>query len=48
MGDEIITLAEDLMKKTLESVEKRFTTVRAGRANPSMLDGVEVLYYGVY
>ena len=47
MGDEIITLTEDLMKKTLENVEKRFTTVRAGRANPNMLDGVEVLYYGV-
>ena len=31
----------------IESLEKRFINVRAGRANPSMLDGVMVEYYGV-
>ena len=35
------------MDKTLENLEKRFTTVRAGRANPSSLDGIVVEYYGV-
>ena len=34
------------MDTTIESLEKRFTTIRAGRANPSSLDGVFVNYYG--
>ena len=47
MNNEILELTEDLMEKAVEAVEKRFTTVRAGRANPSILDGVMVEYYGV-
>ena len=47
MEDNYIELAKDLMIKTIENLEKRFTTVRAGRANPSVLDGVMVSYYGV-
>ena len=47
MDDQIIVMSKDKMKKTLENLEKRFTTVRAGRANPSSLDGVMVSYYGV-
>ena len=34
------------MDATLENLEKKFTTVRTGRANPSSLDGVMVDYYG--
>ncbi|MBO5121327.1 MAG: ribosome recycling factor [Bacilli bacterium] len=34
------------MDKAIEALEKRFTTVRAGRANPSSLDGIMVEYYG--
>ncbi len=35
------------MMLTIESLEKnKFTNVRAGRANPNMLDGVMVEYYG--
>ena len=30
----------------MENLNKRFSTVRAGRANPSSLDGVFVDYYG--
>jgi len=30
------------MEKTLESVKGNFNTVRTGRANPSLLDRVEV------
>lgn len=44
--DLIIELTEDKMKKTIENLEKRFLTVRAGRANPAVLDGVTVNYYG--
>jgi len=42
-----IEIAEEKMLKSLENLEKRFATVRAGRANPSALDGVMVSYYGV-
>lgn len=34
------------MDKTIENVEKKFGSVRAGRANPSSLDGIMVEYYG--
>lgn len=47
MNDNVISTVKDKMNKAIESLEKRFTTVRAGRANPSSLDGVVVPYYGV-
>ena len=37
---------EEKMDKSIQSMEKRFTNVRAGRANPAILDGVMVNYYG--
>ena len=40
MNDEIKTNAKNKMIQSLEGLEKRFSTVRAGRANPSSLDGV--------
>ena len=43
----VILDVTEKMDKTLENLEKRFTTVRAGRANPSSLDGIVVEYYGV-
>ena len=46
MENEILMITEDKMQKALEATEKKFTTVRAGRANPSTLDGVMVIYYG--
>ncbi|MBQ6324116.1 MAG: ribosome recycling factor [Bacilli bacterium] len=46
-SDLIILDVEEKMTKTLENLQKRFATVRAGRANPSSLDGVMVEYYGV-
>lgn len=46
-SDLIILELTDAMDKTIENLEKRFATVRAGRANPSSLDGVSVEYYGV-
>lgn len=42
----IILDVTDKMDKTIENLQKRFTTVRAGRANPSSLDGIVVEYYG--
>lgn len=34
------------MQKAIENMEARFTNVRAGRANPAMLNGINVEYYG--
>lgn len=44
--DEILENTELKMQDAIESMEKRFTNVRAGRANPTILDGVMVNYYG--
>lgn len=46
-SDTILLDVTDRMDKALENLEKKFTTVRAGRANPSSLDGIMVEYYGV-
>ena len=47
MDSEMILLdVSEKMDKTIENLNKKFTTVRAGRANPSSLDGVMVDYYG--
>ena len=45
-SDEILLDVTDKMDKTIENLGKRFATVRAGRANPSSLDGIMVEYYG--
>lgn len=44
--DEILIEVQDKMDKAITSYETRLKTVRAGRANPSSLDGVSVDYYG--
>ncbi len=47
MDNEMIILeTTEKFDKAVESLEKRLTTVRAGRANPSSLDGIVVEYYG--
>lgn len=38
--------AEDLMDKAVQHLENELTKIRAGRANPAMLDGIRVDYYG--
>ena len=45
--EEILELTEEEMKEAISTMEKRFANVRAGRANPAILDGVMVSYYGV-
>ena len=37
---------EDKMKKTIEFLETDFSSIRAGRANPHVLDKLRVDYYG--
>ena len=35
------------MESSIESLDRRLLNIRAGRANPAILDGVNVSYYGV-
>jgi ribosome recycling factor len=46
MIDEILADADERMIKTLESLHGVFGRIRTGRANPAILDGIEVSYYG--
>ena len=46
MTDEILLETEEKMEKAIGSMETRFLNVRAGRANPKILDKVMVEYYG--
>ena len=46
MEEEIIKELENGLDASIESLEGRLKKINAGRANPSMLDGVMVNYYG--
>lgn len=39
--------AEKKMQQTIENLKVRLLNIRAGRANPAMLNGIMVNYYGV-
>lgn len=44
--DEKLKVYEDKMKKTMANLEGEFGTIRAGRANPNVLNKITVDYYG--
>lgn len=44
---EQLNLAKEKMNKSLKSLGNEFASIRAGRANPAILDKVTVDYYGV-
>lgn len=44
--EDILMQVEMDMETAIENMEKRFLNIRAGRANPAMLDGIMVNYYG--
>ncbi|KRN02769.1 ribosome recycling factor [Levilactobacillus senmaizukei DSM 21775 = NBRC 103853] len=46
MADQIITNAQDKMKKAEDALTRELGTIRAGRANASILNRVMVDYYG--
>ena len=46
MIDETKSETEEQMDKTILSLEKKLQRIRTGRANPSLLESVEVDYYG--
>ncbi|MBM3439331.1 MAG: ribosome recycling factor [Bacteroidetes bacterium] len=49
MSDELLLITEDAdshMKKAIQHLEAELVKIRAGRANPQMLEGIVVDYYG--
>ena len=44
--NERLQVYEDKMKKTMASLESDLATIRAGRANPNVLNKIMVDYYG--
>ena len=43
---EVLAKAESKMNKTIQKLEGDYAAIRAGRANPAVLDKVTVDYYG--
>ena len=43
---EQINIAKEKMEKTINSLDKEFKEIKAGRANPAVLNKVFVDYYG--
>ena len=44
--DERIKVYDEKMKKTVEFLDEEYASIRAGRANPHLLDKIKVDYYG--
>jgi ribosome recycling factor len=44
--DDILLETEDQMQKSIEATQRNFNTIRTGRANASLLDRIEIDYYG--
>ncbi|MCX7661963.1 MAG: ribosome recycling factor, partial [Candidatus Omnitrophica bacterium] len=39
---------EEKMKKTIEAVIRELSEVRTGRANPGLVEGIHIDYYGTH
>ena len=46
MNKDYIFLTKEKMNKAIENMEERLSTIRAGRANPAILNKVKIDYYG--
>ena len=44
--NDIIAIAEEKMQKAADNLNREFGFIRAGRANASLLDRIQVVYYG--
>lgn len=42
----VIDQAKDQMRKSVEATKENFAGIRTGRANPALLNGITVEYYG--
>lgn len=48
MLDDICSESKDQMQKATEALKKQLATIRTGRANVSLLDGVKIDFYGAF
>ena len=46
MIDEVELQADDRMEKAIEALNKELASIRTGRANPGLVEHVQVEYYG--
>ncbi len=46
MVEEIIGDVEERMKKSIGNLQREFASIRTGRANPGMFEGIKVAVYG--
>ena len=46
MDDMLVLTCEEKMEKAIENLKSHLNKVRTGRANPTLLEGIEVSYYG--
>lgn len=46
MSTQVMNETKERMQKAISAYQRELATVRAGRANPSLLDKVAVEYYG--
>lgn len=46
MAESIIKDAQDRMDKAIDALKRELSSIRAGRANPALLDRIQVDYYG--
>lgn len=46
MSDLVLQTLEEKLAKSMDNLKEELNAVRAGRANPALLDRVEVNYYG--
>lgn len=47
MSDQLLKETQERMKKAEQSLQRELGSIRAGRANPSLLDRIQVDYYGM-
>lgn len=43
---DVVHTTEEKLKKSLDFVSRNFNEVRTGRANPALVEGMHVDYYG--
>ncbi len=46
ISKQVLKETEDEMKKAIEATKREFAELRSGRANPKMVEGIRVNYYG--
>lgn len=46
MYKELITKSEESMKKTINFLKEDLSSIRAGKANPKLVDKIQISYYG--